>query len=303
MCNLLRISKLFTLTLLLSARVVAGHQADKEKDYSKSYTLSASDKVSISNKFGKVDVHTWDKSEVQVDVHIKVSAPLEAEAETILNRIQIKDSREGDLVSFATDLGTEEEHHNHHRNQKFSIDYTVYMPAAQTLRLKNEFGSTSIPDYTGLIELTSSFGSLEAGRLASVKSLKIEFGKAHVQSVNGQDNGDVSVKFSKADVSEVSGHIDADFEFCNMMDVRVTSAIKTLRIKNSYTHLNLKLAPGIPARFDIFTNFGSLNNSSDYPIKEGEKHHDMFQKTYSGKSGDGSVDVILHDEFATVNIS
>lgn len=308
--NILAIALLCTLHTRVSAEarpldttVNADGSVDKEKDYSKSYTLAAGDQVSIHNSFGKVDVHTWDKNEVKVDVHIKVTSTTEEEATYVLDRIHIEDSKDGSLVRYRTNLDLDD-HDGRHHNRKFSIDYTVYLPSTQTLDLENSFGATTLPDYAGPLDVTSKFGSLDAGRLGSVKSLRVEFGKAKVASISG---GEVVIKYSKADLLEVSGQIDADFQFCDVMDLGVVSGIKGLKIKNAYTQLHLKLATGIPAHFDISTHFGSLNNRSDYPIKEEEdqdgKHRDMFRKTYSGKSGDGTVDVILTDEFATVDIS
>ncbi|HTJ11743.1 MAG TPA: hypothetical protein VL547_06950 [Dinghuibacter sp.] len=300
----LRTFNIALLCLTLSASAVAG-DVTREKDYSKSYPLSSSDNVSISNSFGKVDVHTWDKNEVKVDVHIKVTAEDESDASYMLGQIKVEDDKSGSQVDFHTntDMNDHEEHHN--RKRSFSIDYTVYIPATQPLNLKNSFGPTTMPDYNGPVELTSKFGSLDAGRLTSVKSLHVEFGKCQAKSVNG---GYIAIKFSKANIDEVSGNIDADFEFCDVMDLRVASGIKGLKITNKYTHLNLRIASGIPAKFDISTNFGSLNNNSGYKIESSSdedegRHHPMFKKNYTGKSGDGSVDVILRDEFATVDIS
>jgi hypothetical protein len=284
----------------------ADENVDKTKDYSKSYTLSSGDRVSLHNEFGKVDVHTWDKNEIKVDVHIKASASTESEADEMLGHIRIDDSKDGDLVRFRTNRDANDHDSGRHHKQSFSIDYTVYLPATQALTLENSFGPITMPDYGGILDITSKFGSLDAGRLSAVKSMHVEFGKANVESVNGTE-GTIVVKFSKADLSEVSGQIDADFEFCDVLNLKVASAIKGLKIKNSYTTLHMKMAPGIPATFDISTNFGSLNNHSDYPIKSEDdqdgKHRNMFRKNYSGKSGDGTVNVILHDEFATVDIS
>jgi hypothetical protein len=310
MQKLLRACNILAIGLLLSLQSRAGGDVTKEKSYSKTYDLSATDRVSISNKFGKVDVHTWDKSQVKVDVHITATSGSEQGATTVLDRIHIQDSKDGSLVRFKTDLDQDDENddrkdheHNHEHNRKFSIDYTVYLPAAQTLELNNDFGATTLPDYSGLLEVTSKFGSLDAGRLGSVKRLNVEFGKTNIGAVNAADEAELVIKFSKADISEVSGRINADFEFCDVMELKAGSGIKGLKIKNAYTHLNLSLPSGLPANFSIDTHFGTLNNHSDFAIKK-EADDDGFRFTehYAGKSGDGSVDIRVKDEFATIDI-
>jgi len=307
MQKLLRTCNILAIGLLLSLQGRADEGVTKEKNYSKTYDLATGDRVSISNKFGKVDVHTWDKSQVKVDVHITATSTSEERASKMLDRINIHDSKDGSLVRFKTDLDEDndvDDKKAHEHTRKFSIDYTVYLPAAQALELTNDFGATTLPDYSGVLEVTSKFGSLEAGRLGTVKRLDVEFGKTNIGAVNGMDGSDLVIKFSKADISEVSGMIDADFEFCEVMDLKASSGIKGLRIKNSYTHLNLSLASGIPADITIDTHFGSFNNHSDYPINRTSGDDDGFRFTqhYSGKTGDGSVNIRLHDEFATVDI-
>ena len=39
----------------------------KNKSINKSYNVSASDKLSIRNSFGSVEVHTWTKNEIKVN--------------------------------------------------------------------------------------------------------------------------------------------------------------------------------------------------------------------------------------------
>src|SRR6476469_8111073 len=70
----------------------------KTKSYTKSYNLSNSDKVSLSNQFGEMKLNTWDKNEVKVDVTIIGKADEEARAQEILDRISIVDSKEGNTV-------------------------------------------------------------------------------------------------------------------------------------------------------------------------------------------------------------
>ncbi|HEX2683128.1 MAG TPA: hypothetical protein VHL77_04315, partial [Ferruginibacter sp.] len=43
----------------------------KTRAVNKSYNVSSSDKLNIDNSFGRVEVHTWDKNEIKVDVNIE----------------------------------------------------------------------------------------------------------------------------------------------------------------------------------------------------------------------------------------
>jgi hypothetical protein len=291
------LQKVFSLILLVSC--LSARATDKTKTYHKSYPLAAGDNVRIHNKFGKVDVHIWDKPEIQVDVTITVTGEEDAEATRLLDRINIEDGKQSSGVFFETSIDNEdvEEKKHHSDRRKFTIDYSVSMPAIQTLRLSDEFGAIVIPDYKGAVDLTSKFGSLEAGRLESVKSLDVEFGKA---TIAGMHDGDVTIKFSKADISEISGDVHATFNFCDVMHLGATTGLKSLDIDNSYTSLRIGLPSGLPASFNISTHFGSLENNSSYQVQE--ETADSFRKTYRGKSGDGSVSIRINTDFSTIHL-
>jgi hypothetical protein len=284
----------------------AGDWVEKEKSYSKSYPLSSTDRVDIKNQFGKMEINTWDKSEIKVDVHISVSADDEGVASEVLDQIHINDSKDGASVRFHTNI--DEAHHGHKdRNIKMNIDYVVYLPASQMLTLENSFGPTTLPDYSGALELTSKFGDLQAGRLSNVKSLDVEFNSNKTSRIKAIQGGELTLKFSKLDIGELSGNIHGEFQFCSELSLKVTKDIKELDIKNSYTSLRVELETGIPAKFDISTNFGNLNNRSSYTLKNDNENSDrkgpVFKRYYSGTAGDGSVDIRIKDEFATIDIS
>ncbi len=292
------LQKVFSLILLVSC--LSARAADKTKTYHKSYPLAAGDNVRIHNKFGKVDVHLWDKPEIQVDITITVSGGDDDEAARLLDRISVDDKKESNgSVYFETVIDNEDQKGHGDNRRKFTIDYSVSMPATQPLHLSDDFGSITIPDYKGTVELSSKFGSIETGHLASVKSLDVQFGKA---TIAGMHDGELTIKFSKAEISEMSGDIHGAFDFCDVMRLSATTGLKSLDIDNSYTSLHVSLASGIPASFNISTHFGNMENASSYSIQREGDHDDSFRKTYSGKSGDGSVSIRIHTEFSTVHL-
>jgi hypothetical protein len=66
----------------------------KSKSYSKSYSLSTSDKISLDNQFGEMKIMTWEKNEIKVDISITgKSDNSEQRAQEIIDRISIADSK------------------------------------------------------------------------------------------------------------------------------------------------------------------------------------------------------------------
>lgn len=278
----------------------------KTKSVNKSYNVSSSDKLNIENSFGSVEVRTWERNEIKVDVDVEVSANTEALAQKLIDRISVTDSKSGRDISFKTDM---KDMHNSKgdkgdRNEKSTmhINYVISMPAGNPLNIKNEFGSTTIPDYRGEVDLTSKFGSLTTGNLANIKSINVEFGKANLANIT---SAPVTIKFSKAVISKLSGSVKLNLEFCSSVRLNLDNNLSSLDLKTSYSTVNLKPVGEIPVSYTINTSFGSFKNTSNVKFTsdgdgEDSKHGVKFDYEYSGKSGNGSIPVKVKSSFGKI---
>ncbi|HEV7781768.1 MAG TPA: hypothetical protein VGO58_10920, partial [Chitinophagaceae bacterium] len=151
----------------------------KNKAYSKSYSLSSSDKISLNNQFGEMKLITWEKNEIKVDISITGKSDEEKRAQEILDKITIEDDKSGNTVSFKTKFADDnwnnhdekgkrtDKDWNGHQNEGMEINYVVYLPSGNALNASNQFGKMIIPDYKGLAEIECKFGSLTAGRISN----------------------------------------------------------------------------------------------------------------------------------------
>lgn len=289
---------------------VAAHENDplveKRKTYSKSYPLSGSDRVSLSNQFGEMKILTWDKNEIKVDVTIVTKASTDDVAQKIMDRISIDDGKSGNSVFFKTKMrDMNEEGKNkqkgEYKEQSMKIDYLVYMPSTNTLEANNQFGPMSLPDYKGTVDLESKFGSLTTGRLMSVKNVDVEFGSANIAHLNG---GKLTIKFSKGSVGTLSGNVILRFEFCDKIKLGLGNEVKDLDLKTSYSTIYLDAANNLSANFDVHTSFGEFKNKTSFAISEeksgDDRHGPKFDKDYSGKAGAGNNRVNIKTEFGEV---
>ena len=305
--------------LMLHANVFAQRENDskkkyefeKVKNYSKSYNLSSSDKLSIDSKFGSVELHTWNKDEVKVDVEINVSAKTEEWAKAVLNDIEIEDSKSGNTVKFKTlfadDLDKKEGGSKHqdkykkNASQTMEVNYQVYMPASNALDIDNEFGSTVLPDYKGEVDLTSKFGSLTTGSLTNVKNINVEFGSAKLGNIKG---GNISIKYSSANVSKLSGNVKLNLEFSNDIVLNLDNSLDGLDVKASYSSVNLKPMGDLPASYKVFTSFGSFKNRTNIKFEGDDDDDDSkgpkFDFEYNGKSGSGNIPVKVKSSFSKI---
>lgn len=281
---------------------------ERKKTYSKSYALSGSDKISLSNQFGEMKIITWDKNEIKVDVTIVCKASTDEVAQKIMDKISIEDGKTGNSVYFKTKMKGESNNSGTHKKgeykeQSMKIDYLVYMPATNTLEANNQFGPMSLPDFKGEVDLESKFGSLTTGRLMNVKRVSVEFGKA---TIAHQNNGKLTIKFSKGSIGTLSGNVDLLIEFCEKIKIGIDNELKDFNLRTNYSSVYLDASNNLSANFDIHTNFGEFKNKTSFPINEeksgSEQHGPKFDKDYSGKAGTGSNRVKIRSEFGEVTL-
>lgn len=272
----------------------------KTKSVNKSYNVSSSDKLNIKNAFGSVKVNTWNRNEIKVDVDIEVTANTEALVQKMIDRISVTDDRSGKDISFETEMKDV----NNSKGEKSSmeINYTISMPENNPLKVQNEFGGITIPDFKGEVDLTSKFGSLTTGNLANIKEINVEFGKANLANIS---RAPVTIKFSKANISKMSGAVKLNLEFCNTVRLNLDNSLSSLDLKSSYSTVNLIPVGELPVSYNISTSFGSFKNTTNVKFtsdEDGEdnKHGVKFDYEYSGKSGNGSIPVKVKSSFGKI---
>jgi hypothetical protein len=288
------------------------YEFEKTKNYNKTYSITASDKLNIDNRFGLVEIHTWNKNEVKVDIDIRVSGKTEAWAKSVLSDIEIEDNKSGNQVRFKTlfseDLDKKEggsRHQDKYRSkgtsQTIEVNYQVYMPSSNPLNIENEFGATIIPDFTGEVDLSIKFGKIETGNLTNVKNMYVEFSKAKLGNIRG---GNLVVKFSTATFSRLAGNVKMNIEFCNKIILPLDNNLNSFEMKGSYSTINLKPAKEFSGAYSINTSFGNFNNRTamrfDLESEDPNSDKFKFERFFSLKTGNGNIPVKIQVSFTTL---
>ena len=299
--------------LVLSAPVIAHAAGDedvrRQRLINKSYNVTADDRLSIDNQFGNVVVSTWDKEQITVDIEISARASTDERAQDIMNRIDVKDSRDGHDIRFKTTVAEihngNDKRHGSENDRSFYIDYVIHMPNSNRLSIENSFGKTEVPAFKGLVSLTSKFGSLNTGKLDNVDQIDVEFGKAYITGVN---NGKIVFKFNKESrIGQVNGNVKISSEFSQNVQFNVADDIQELSLFESYSGVRMVVDKNLSAEFEVHTSFGHFNNESDFDINEHKEdqpdYGPHFDKDYSGKAGDGKARIRIKSSFGTVRLT
>ncbi len=173
---------------------------ERARKISRSFKVKPSDQLSVENKFGKVHVNTWDRSEITVDITMIGRANDADRAQRILDAIDVKVSEESGLIAFRTEIG-KMQGNSQNGKKGFEINYTVNMPKGNPLKLKNSFGDVYLADLDGKADLNVSYGSLKAENLTHAENfVKVAFGSGDIEHLKG---GTLDVDYSKVNVERM----------------------------------------------------------------------------------------------------
>jgi hypothetical protein len=313
----IRLLNVFSLSLVLSAPLLSlaaggGNPEDvrKTKLINRSYTVTDQDKLQIDNQFGDVTVTTWDQQKITVDIEIGARAYTDEKAQDILNQIDIKEEKSDHLIGFRTKVGEIHSHGGSRHdgngdNRTFYIDYVIHMPAGNPLDIHNDFGRTEVPDFKGMVNLTSKYGSLTAGNLAKVGNIDVEFGKATIGDIS---NGKVVLQYDGSSrIGKISGNVRIVSEFSSRVQVNVGEGVTELTVNESYSGIRMVIDKNLSAQINIHTNFGEFRNESEFTIKEqhegDEESGPKFDRDYSGTLGDGKAQIKVKSEFGSLRLT
>jgi hypothetical protein len=295
--------------------------SEKVKNYSKSYTVDANDKLKLDNQYGRITVNTWNKSEVKVDVQIKASANQDNDAQDLLDGVQINDSKNGDVISFRTNI--ERMVNGRNRNRKIDINYTVSMPAKMPLDVQNSYGSIILPDLDGLVRINASYTNVVAQNLSNpANEIDGSYGSIKIGVLNGgkldYSYGNVDLAESnnlKADVSygslklgKVKGRADLNLAYMGGLKISdLDNSLKRLNINSSYSGLSIAIPDNNNFDFDVTVSYAGFNFNNDKVTIISKTPADGAKgwsptKNYKGRFGKGNPDsrVTINSSYGSV---
>lgn len=264
--------------LLLTALLTTGYAASAQgvsKQFHKEYNANANTTLEISNKYGDVNIESWDKDQVVIDVKVTVELPNAEKAEKLLGYIDVHFSEGENRVTARTVIDDKFNYSGWGMSSKrFSIDYTVKMPAATALTLSNRYGNTDINDLSGLIDLDIKYGNLNAGKLTRgnikpLNRLSLAYGKGSIDEAGWFDLklryvGNLQIEKSKALLLDsrysklTLGETSSVVGECKYDNIKIDE-INNLVLENGYTTISIGT---LTKKLNYNGSYGSLTVQS-----------------------------------------
>lgn len=265
--------KLITLAALLTGFCSFGQNYEKSRTVNESFPVNPETEIEISNKYGNIHLISWEKDSVRFEIKLSVTANKESKADKTFDYIDFdfktskyyivaqtvfagKGSFWSDVSDLASTVFTS--------GTKTQIEYTVYLPAGNHIRIENKFGNVYTTDHTGVFDLNLSNGDFKAHSLMGESKLILDFGNANIDQIN---NAKLFINYSEINLDEAD-KLDIEsksskFYLENMGELTIKSKRDKFYIKEvgsligdvSFTFFEIDQLSG---NVDMKTHYGDL---------------------------------------------
>ncbi len=238
---------IFLIPLAIAASDLKKHE--KTKTISKKFNVKSNATLYIKNKYGAVNVTTWDKNTIEIEVKIIVKGGNIEKVNEKLNTIHIDFEANESLVEARTRIENTKSSWswwgNNSKNISYKINYYIKMPITNNADLNNKYGSIDIDVLEGKANIDCDYGSIQVEKLLNKEN-----------SINLDYCGNSTINFLK------SGNINADYSkiaINNSEELKINADYTTVKIGKT-KKINFNCDYGSVAINDV----ESVNGKLDY---------------------------------------
>lgn len=283
---------LILIVMLLPFCLGMSQGSSETRSFMKTFPVGKESSLEVNNKYGTIQITSWDKDSAYVRTEIKASAPNQSKLNKMFEGISVKLTGTGNLLLaqtvFTQNINALFENFKGMTNKvinydsQVEINYYITIPEYLNMRIENRYGDVYIENNTGDFRLLLSNGSFKADSPGKKSTLKLSFCDATIASFR---SGSIDASFSNITISEVNrmslksisskyriskaGEITVesrrdDFFIDNIeliegdsyfTDFEIGSLTKTVNLISRYGHLDID---------DIGTGFESANINSGF---------------------------------------
>jgi len=284
-----------------------GPKHEFTKKINREFNISATGTTAIYNKYGKVNINTWQNNSVKIDITIIVNAGDQRIADKTFDRIKVNFMNTADYVKAETIIETESKvSWITGTCEDFKINYEVWIPVGNQLDLKNKYGNAFVANLNGKLKAEIKYGDLRTETVNNNADLSLGYGKAAIVKVRNLSGYISYGGLTLTDAAEVQ--LDAkysDFLIDRATIVRITSKydnfnlgdIEDLRVQTKYSNLRVNTAKAafVTAHYtDVKINnvSGSVDADLNYgSLKIGALGRNFSEARIIGKHTDVQMNV------------
>jgi len=244
----------------------------KTKNVSKTYNTNDDTIINLKNKYGNIDIVTWDKNSIEIDVTITVSGNNESKVEDKLKTIHIDFDKNSNQVYAITKIGKSKSWSSswfswdNSSNMQYQIDYKVKMPINNVLNVTNDYGSIILDELNGKANIDCDYGKIIIGNLNNLDN-EINIDYTNHSVIAFMEGGTINADYSSFTVENGKNiKLNADYtksKFENINNLEFNCDYGSLKVdelnnvNGNGDYLSISLGD-VYKTVNITTDYGSI---------------------------------------------
>lgn len=221
-----KISLLFLFFPLLLFAKSNGKKQEKSKTINKVFSVSRDAKLAINNRYGNLNITTWSKNSIEIQVTITVKGSDKDQIIDRLENIDVIFESSANFVSAKTTFEKERKSWSFWKNNKgisYQINYKVKMPKSNSVDLDNDYGSIFLGDLDGNANINCDYGKISAGKLtAENNSINLDY--CSLSSIAYLKSGAINIDYSKLTIDETE-QVKVNSDYSTFKAIKAGSVI------------------------------------------------------------------------------
>ncbi|MEN8158284.1 MAG: hypothetical protein ABFS10_15130 [Bacteroidota bacterium] len=201
---------------ILPGTTLSAQDRTARRSLSKQFQVSRESTLEVQNKYGKIQVVTWEKDSVSLEVDILLTESSTSKLKKLKEDISIGFSQNNGHYIARSKFKSEKgriaselksvSHTISGANQHVEINYTVHVPVYLKLVLSNKFGDIYMDDHQGHTDIELSNGVLKANQLKGTTNISLSFARGMVKSM---ESGTMKLAYSDMTL-DVASQLDLE---------------------------------------------------------------------------------------------
>ena len=240
--------------------------------------LAGAELVSITIINGPITIETWDRDHVEIEVHERVKAHDEEEAEELAEAIRLIGNLQGSELAIELDYG---DFYNRRRN--YYCELEVRLPRSVSLRLRTTNGSIAVPEMDGDVRADTTNGNVDLDGCGGDAVLVSTNGNINAAGVGGELRADTTN--GNLELETAAGPVRGDSTNGNIT-LRLTGVLDgDVELDTTNGSVTLIVTPGCSFRIIADTTNGRVNDSLSDDEFDGD--YNRRRTRLEGTYGDG----------------
>lgn len=259
-------------------------QFSKEKALERHYGVSAATTLDIENKYGNIQMLTWDRDSIRVRMRVIAKSNKNDQLDNILENIDFNFTRTNYFIGIETEFQKSYDSFFHDLlnlaesfvsdEDEVEINYTIQAPEYINVHITNKFGDIYMDDLVGDVIIKLSNGDLKANNLGGNAELHITMGDGDIHAITA---GKLFLNYAEVHLQETD-KITIDSKI-STIHIDKGNVVKLISKKDKFYIKETRQLFGESYFSDL--NITNLSNKANVEMRYGNMNLDRIRKEFS----------------------